>query len=79
MENKFSFLSDYNWVLRVLISCSNFIQVETSRNLLESLINKHKQYLNQKNTLYVYEQLIREEFEMAVESKLKVLKEKYSD
>lgn len=79
MENKFSFLSDYNWVLRVLKSCSNLIQVETSRNLLEVLINKHKEYLTQKNTLHLYEQLIREEFEIAVESKLKVMEEWYSD
>jgi len=79
MENKFSFLSDYNWVLRVLKSCSNLIQVETSRNLLEVLINKHKEYLTQKNTLHLYEQLIREEFEIAVESKLKVVEEWYSD
>ena len=79
MENKFTFLSDYNWVLRVLKSSSNLIQVETSRNLLEGLINKHKEYLTQKNTLHLYEQLIREEFEIAVESKLKVMEEWYSD
>lgn len=79
MENKFTFLSDYNWVLQVLKSSSNLIQVETSRNLLEGLINKHKEYLTQKNTIYVYEQMIRDEFEIAVESKLKVMEESYSD
>jgi hypothetical protein len=79
MENKFSFLSDYKWVLRVLTSSSNLDQVETSRNLLEGLINKHKEYLTQKSTQYVYERLIREEFEMAVESKLKVMEESYID
>jgi hypothetical protein len=79
MENKFSFLSDYKWVLRVLKSSSNLDQVDSCRNLLERLITKHKDYLTQKSSEYVYERLIREEFEMEVESKLKSMEELYCE
>lgn len=79
MENKYNFLSDYKWTLRVLKSSSTLDQVDSCRNLLESLISKHKDYLTQKNTQYVYERLIREEFEMALESQLKTMEESYCE
>ena len=40
---------------------------------------KHKDYLTQKSTEYVYERLIREEFEMALESQLKTMEESYCE
>ena len=46
---------------------------------MESLIAKHKDYLTQKSTEYVYERLIREEFEMALESQLKTMEESYCE
>lgn len=79
MENKYNFLSDYKWVLSVLKSSSNLDQVDSCRNLLERLITKHKDYLTQKSSEYVYERLIREEFEMEIESKLKSMEELYCE
>jgi len=79
MENKYNFLSDYKWVLSVLKSSSNLDQVDSCRNLLERLITKHKDYLTQKSNEYVYERLIREEFEMEIESKLKSMEELYCE
>ena len=79
METKYNFLSDYKWTLRVLKSSSTLDQLDSCRNLLESLITKHKDYLTQKSSEYVYERLIREEFEMEFESQLKTMEESYCE
>lgn len=46
MEN-FKIVREYEWVLKVLDSCVNVSQVESSQNLMNNFINKWKKELDQ--------------------------------
>lgn len=77
---KYTFTSDYRWVIRVLDSSENLLQVETCRNLLEVLINKYKDYLTECGQDCLHENIIREEFEYYIDKKidsLQALEEEY--
>jgi hypothetical protein len=67
---KYTFTSDYRWVIKVLDSSENLIQIETSRNLLEALISKYKDYLTDCGKDCLHEDMIREEFEYYLDKKL---------
>lgn len=48
MEN-FKITNEYNWVLRVLNSCVNVSQVESSQNLMNNFMNKWKKTLTEED------------------------------
>ena len=36
-------INEFSWVLKVLYSCTNELQINTSENLFQLFVNKHKE------------------------------------
>jgi hypothetical protein len=70
MQNK-DYFCQFSWVIKVLDSCENDKQVETSCKLFELYIKKWKNEFNQKEI-----DLFREHFDKAVKNKSLVPKNK---
>jgi hypothetical protein len=49
--NKKDLFNQYSWVIKVLDSCENQAQIETSERLFELYIKKWKKDLNEKNII----------------------------
>lgn len=49
--NKKDLFNQYSWIMKVLDSCENQAQVETSEKLYELYVKKWKKDLNEKNLI----------------------------
>lgn len=71
MESKFR--KEFKWVVSILESCQNDFHIQSTKNLFENLISKHKNHIHCKGDDCLYEELIREEFQHYLDIKTKSL------